>query len=231
MKMTATERMRKKFERAVPGVGRFCAKGVSTDMELVADKRSFWSWVSTTDVDEEGDVVVPSGADTKYFPGPKRSGLGDDDTGVPTVYLNHNYNDLDHVIGKCRRMRAMPRGLRALTYIADTERGDQVLSLIREGIIRGMSIGFRTVEAGPPSDEEKAKYGEGCTRVVRTCNLVEYSITAMPMNVGASIDIVTAKSLASTDILRSLGMDIEPKRLVVPLPPKIVVAPRVVRVG
>ncbi|NRA56521.1 MAG: HK97 family phage prohead protease [Phycisphaerales bacterium] len=234
MRMTATERMRKKFESVVPGSGAFAAKGTATSIEPTEEDREFWSWVSTTDVDQEGDVVDPSGADFSYFPGLKVAGLSDEDGGVATVYMNHNYDDVDDIVGLCRRLQIKKRGgkygMRALTRIAPGEVGDQVLRLIKGGFIRGMSVGFRTQEASAPSEHEKALYGEGAKRIVRALKMVEYSVTAMPMNQGALIDRSSIKSMASREIIDKLEFDSTPRRTIVELAPRPIRLPRTVDV-
>ena len=213
LKLTATERMRKRFERAVPGHGSFGAKSAVTDAETDVANRLVKAWVSTTEPDQEGDVVLPDGADMSYFP-----------TRVKAVYLNHDY---DKPIGVCRKMAVRDNGLWALTYIATTDLGNETLTLVNEGVIGGMSIGFRTMKADRATDDEKSVYGDETQRMVREYKLVEYSLTAMPMNQGALIQ-KGLRDRVSRDMLDALELDVAKPRTVVELRPRPIKLPRTV---
>lgn len=210
MRLTATERLAKRFEDQVPGHGRFAVKAAVVAPETDASQRLIKAWVSTTEVDQEGDVVLPEGADTSYFP-----------ERIKTVYLNHDY---DKPIGVCRKMATRPSGLYALTYIATTPLGEDTLTLVKEGVIGGMSIGFRTIEAGTPSEAEKSMYGDGAKRIVRQYRLVEYSLTAMPMNQGALIQ-KSLRDKVSRDVLDALELDVTKPRIICDLSPRTVMPP------
>ena len=202
IQLTSQERVRQHHEKAAPGHGRFGVKATVIDPDVDGDQRLIKAWVSTTEPDQCGEVVVPAGADTSYFP-----------DRIKAVYLDHQYN---LPIGVCRRFTAKRNGLWAQTYIARTELGDETLTLVREGVIGGMSIGFREVNAGPPTPEETALYGSKTKRVIREYSLVEYSLTPMPMNQGALIE-KNLRNKVSRELLDTLGLDTSVKRTVVEL--------------
>lgn len=144
------------------------------------DNRLIQGVVTTDSVDMDGEVVVPGGIDTTYFTG------ADDASGVRTVYYDHDYS---RPIGTCRNMKATDEGIYAVTYIAKTAFGDELLTMVNEGIVRGQSIGFRRMDSGNPTFEETAKYGSDCKRVTRKSLMLEYSIVAMPCNPDAMLTL------------------------------------------
>ena len=129
--------------------------------------------ISTENVDLDGEVVVQSGIDTSYFLG------ADKESGVRTVYWDHEYS---RPIGTCTNLKMTKDGMYASTYITRTPLGEEVLTLVDEGIVRGQSIGYRRIDSSDPTIEEAAKYGAGCDRVTRKSLLLEFSITPMPCN-------------------------------------------------
>lgn len=146
-------------ERAVPSI----------DM----DELQFWGTINTATVDLDGEVVLPEGMDPSYFPEQHRA-----------VYLNHNYSE--RPIGKCRSIHATRAGIKALTALARTPEGYAIATMINEGVIRGLSIGFRRLDCGSPTPEEGKKYA-GVQYMTRTWKAIEYSVTAMPCNPDAEI--------------------------------------------
>lgn len=145
------------------------------------DNRLVQGIISTENVDLDGEVVVQSGIDTTYFLG------ADKDSGVRTVYLDHDYSK---PVGSCVNLKLTSGGLYASTYISKTALGEEVLTLIDEGIIRGQSIGYRRVDSSDPDHAEVQKYGHGCDRVTRKSMLLEFSMTPMPCNPDAMLDQV-----------------------------------------
>ncbi len=167
-------------------VKRMTIKGATVDME----ERLVKGICTTESVDLDGDVVLQDGLDTEYFAG------ADKESGVRTVYLDHDYSQ---PIGTCKNLAKTKDGIYCATYITKRPIGDEILTLIQEKIIKGLSIGFRNLEATPPSMEEMVKYGPSCDRIIRRSMLLEYSVTAMPANPGAMLELqsLVAKSRVS----------------------------------
>ena len=176
-----------------------------------AKNRQFWSTINTASVDQVGEVVLPEGINPAYFP-----------TKVKTVYLNHDYNA---PVGKCRTLIATASGIRALTYISKTPLGDDVATMIEEGVLGGVSIGFYRTEASEPTPEERGKY-PGAEFVTRAWDALEYSVTAMPCNPDAVIDVkgldLVSNLLAAGRITRKtaevMGLSDAKPRVVVLVP-------------
>lgn len=182
----------------------------SVDVDL--DERLVKGIASTDGVDMDGDVVVQSGIDTKYF------WSTDPEEGVRSVYWDHKYHEKP--VGTCRNMKHTANGLYVSTYITKLPAGDEVLTLVREGIVRGLSIGFRTMEATEPSIDECKKYGMACNRVIRKSILLEYSLTAMPCNPEAMLSLKSLhdRSLVSkrtVEMFEAVGVTEEQPKVII----------------
>lgn len=139
--------------------------------------------VSCESVDVDGDVIVQSGIDTSYFFGPEGTELG-----AKTVYLDHDYSK---PIGTCVNLSIRNGEMFSTTFITKLPVGEDVLTLVEEGIIRGLSIGFRILEANAPTAVEVAQYGANCQRVIRKSLMLEYSLTPMPCNPDAMLAVAS----------------------------------------
>ena len=101
-----------------------------------------------------------------------------------------------------------------LVLLPDQDRSLWDRALIDEGIISGLSIGFRALECSAPDAGEIAKYGMRCNRVIRKSMLLEYSVTAMPCNPEATLKMLdlVAKSRVSKRTADMLSMPSPPSR-------------------
>lgn len=115
--------------------------------------------------------------------------------------LNHDWNE---PIGRPIEARSSPEGLMFTAKISDTARGRDARTLMRDGVIKTVSVGFRVMPNGAdyleeaamktqwtqwgysPTDEDMAKASKGC-RVVRKARLYEISPVTIPANKGAVI--------------------------------------------
>lgn len=171
---------------APDGVDTICKGGVLTGAQVDRKSRIIKGIVTLPSTDMDGDVILPEGIDTEtYFMGPDGQELG-----VKTVYWDHDYS---RPVGKCANIANRPGGLFANTFITRLPIGEDILTLVEEGILRGLSIGCRVLDAGPPTQVERDQYGPKCSRVIRKSMMLEYSVTPMPANPGALIE---AKSMA-----------------------------------
>lgn len=126
---------------------------------------------TTDDVDLDGEVVLPDGADWTYLQKNK------------SIFLDHSYGSAQAVA----KLRSVYRkdngwGFRA-TLIGDEmdENRRVVYNLAKAGLLAA-SIGFTVKEAGTPTPAEQARY-PGVEYVIRKWQGIEISYTAMPCNV------------------------------------------------
>ena len=103
--------------------------------------------------------------------------------GVKFLY-QHQY---DEPIGRAVELREDGSGLFGAFRVAKTAKGDEVLELLREGVLDSFSIGFRPID---PAPGDPIKTGEP---VVRTkVGLRETSVVTFPAYAGALIAGVRA---------------------------------------
>lgn len=188
-------------------------RAVIDNMETSVAQRMVSGIVCTDAMDMEGEIVMPSGLDTSYFP-----------DRVKAVYLNHNYDALP--VAKCRKMVLNDRGqMFCQTVIARGGLGDDLLSLMEDGVVNGLSIGFITQSASPPKPDED-RY-RGAKSVVRSAKLLEYSIVSMPCNPDALIERVS-KGMIRRSSAVAFGLDDSPVRKFYPVSGPSVVERRII---
>jgi uncharacterized protein len=103
--------------------------------------------------------------------------------GVKFLY-QHNH---DEPIGRAVELRDDAAGLFGAFRVAKTAKGDEVLELLREGVLDSFSIGFRPID---PAPGDPIKVGEP---VVRTkAGLRETSVVTFPAYAGALVAGVRA---------------------------------------
>ena len=95
--------------------------------------------------------------------------------GKPKVGYNHM-----HMIGKPLSMTEDSKGLLTESYISDTPRGNEVLQLVKDGVIDAMSIAYEVIK----SEDE---YDKGI-RHLKELKLYEYGPVDFPANESAVIN-------------------------------------------
>lgn len=190
-------------------------KQLSADMAVKGGR--FTAKISTDSVDRDGEVLVPQGMDSTDF------------DKNPVVFWNHDY---DKPVGKSVKLVRGDRYIEADTEFAERPEGyqgewfpDFVKAMVDQGVVKGVSVGFREVPGGTRSANrgDVAKYGEGIRRVYSKWKLSEYSVAPLPANQDALITVVK-KGLASPGMVKSafptMDMDRvrEKTRLVISIP-------------
>lgn len=126
---------------------------------------------------------------------------------LPPMLVQHGgwmMTDMDALpVGKWEEMAEDDTGLRVKGRLInlDTERGKNIYGAMREGVLDGMSIGYRAKEFtyGTKPDEPR--------RTLKALELVEVSIVTFPANGRARVDAVKAASLTERDLERLLTQD------------------------
>jgi HK97 family phage prohead protease len=127
-------------------------------------------------VDLGGDVVVP-GAFKRSLAQHQKSGS------LPALFWMH---DPSRVAGKWVDMSEDKNGLRVKGVLADTPLGNEIRTLLQMEAVKGLSIGYRTL------DQDFDKDGN---RLIKEAELWEVSVVSLPMNPLAQV--VHAKSRLS----------------------------------
>lgn len=137
----------------------------------------FEGWASTSQLDRQGDVVLPQ-AFAKSLDAFRANG---------PIFWNHAevHDPLAKPIGRATDASIREGGLYIKGRWASTPEAQEVRSLVTDGIVSTMSIGYNPVGGG---------YMKAGTHVVDDLELMEVSIVAIPANPGAVI--IAAKRLA-----------------------------------
>ena len=120
---------------------------------------------STPELDRVGDSLIPTGV--KY------------QLPVPLLWMHRH----DAPVGSVTSIKATSRGIEVVAKIAvgASDEIDRVYRLVKAGVVRGLSVGFRALE-----QPEITNTGY----LFRKWELLELSIVSVPANSGAGISAV-----------------------------------------
>lgn len=162
--------------------------------------------ITTTDVDRDGDVILPSGAETKDY---NRNpivllGHGKIEGGIASKLPIGRADELrqhtDGISAKITFSRRPPEHPADLEWVPDT-----VHHLIKEDVLRGISIGFNVPIGGErmATNADLKRFGADARRVITRWKLMEISIVPMPANQNA-MAVAVSKGLISPYFSRSM---------------------------
>lgn len=126
---------------------------------------------------------------------------------LPPMLVQHGgwmMTDMDALpIGKWEGMEEDDAGLRVTGRLInlDTERGKNIYGAMKEGVLDGLSIGYRAkeFEVGTKPDEPRRK--------LKKLDLIELSVVTFPANGLARVDAVKAAGLTERELERRLTRD------------------------
>ena len=127
-------------------------------------------YASTNDTDRAGDVIEKEAWE--------KGGL-DNYTNNPVVLFNHDYN---RPIGRATGLETDDRGLKITANISKSA-GD-VTNLVKEGILRALSVGFRVKDADYIEETDGLKISDA--------ELFEISVVSVPANQSATFSVAKA---------------------------------------
>jgi HK97 family phage prohead protease len=168
-------------------------QGIAEIKTSDSGERIFTAKITTNDIDRDGEVLLPQGMDAKDF---RRT---------PVVFWHHDYT---MPIGTSMELKRADNHWTATAKIASTPFAQEVYTLMKEGVVRGVSVGFQPTESRPPSKKDLDMFGESVKRVYSKWKLMEFSVTPMPANQNALIMSVS-KGITTRDRIKSLfGVDV-----------------------
>lgn len=142
-------------------------------------KREFEGYGSVFgNTDLGGDVVVKGAFDSSIA---EWKGKGE----MPQMFWMH---DPSRVPGKWLDMSEDDNGLYVKGELADTPLGNEIHTLLKMDAVRGLSIGYQTVEADWGADD---------TRLIKQVKLWEVSAVSLPMNPLAQVEHVKTQLSAA----------------------------------
>lgn len=148
-------------------------------------ERIFKGYASTYDLDQGGDIIV-RGAFAKTL---------SEKAGRVKVLWQH---EASSPIGKPIMMREDDQGLYVEAKLSDTTLGRDAMTLLEDGVIDSMSIGYIAKEAD---------YNEDGVRIIKEVDLYEFSLVSYPMNEKAIITSVKNLDVREVErVLREAGL-------------------------
>jgi len=161
------------------------------DATIKSDGPKVDATITTETIDRDGEVIISQGMDATEF------------EKNPVVFYNHDYAQ---PIGKISELRRSEGKIDATIEFAqkpDDYEGSYfpefVESLVEQGIVKGISIGFVPSPGGvrKASDKDRKDYGEEVRQVYSKWKLLEVSVAPLPAN---STALVTAVQKGAVDI-------------------------------
>lgn len=147
---------------------------VSLEIKSLTDKEFEGHGSIFKNVDLGGDIVMP-GAFKQSLADHKSEGS------LPQMFWMH---DPSRVPGKWLSMSEDLQGLAVKGVLADTELGNEIYTLLKMDAVKGLSIGYTTV------DQEFDSQGN---RLIKQADLWEVSVVSLPMNPKAQIQHVKSR--------------------------------------
>jgi HK97 family phage prohead protease len=141
---------------------------------------TFTARITANVVDRDDEVIIPDGLKVR------------DKSDTFPILWGH---DADRPIGRTvGPLRITPNHVTATYKLAQRPDGhvgewlpDTAASLVKQGVLNAVSIGFRPLKARSATHADRKKYGERVRRVFTEWELLEVSIVAVPANPDALI--------------------------------------------
>lgn len=175
-------------------------KAMGAQLAAGEGERSFVARITSAALDRDNEVLIPEGM------------ISTDYEKNPVVFWNHDH---DRPIGKATNLKRDAEGWTAKATLAkrpENHEGewfpDTVLSLLQQGVIKGVSVGFMPTESRKPTPKDVEKFGDAVTRVFSKWKLLEFSVAPLQANQDALVTAVS-KSLVSRETASKLFPDVE----------------------
>lgn len=138
---------------------------------------------------------------TAFAPGAWKRSIRDyGERGVPVLWQHWP----DMPVGRSTTLKDDRTGLAVDARVSDaTQLGNETIALARDGIVGGLSVGFRTLESRSATDDDplildfapeplKAKAARSEIQIIERAKLYEFSIVTFPANEAAAITAMRA---------------------------------------
>lgn len=158
--------------------------------------------ITTTSVDRDGEVLIPQGMNARDF------------EKNPILFYNHDYAV---PIGKLSNLRRGGKSVEAELKFAQRPDGYEgdffpsfVEALVRQGIVKGISVGFVPEDGGvrTANRQDKTLYGSECGRVYNKWKLLEVSVAPLPANQDALVQSVGKGIVSRAQVKNFMGIDL-----------------------
>lgn len=163
--------------------------------------------ITTDSVDRDGEVLIPQGMNSQDF------------EKNPVLFYNHEYDQPVGRVTNLKRTDGAVYGNLSFAQRPDGYQGDFfpefVEALVRQGIIKGVSVGFVPEGGGAraATKADRAKFGGQIKRVFNKWKLLEVSIAPLPANQDALIEAVEKGLVTPIQVKKYLHADLPEKKV------------------
>lgn len=178
--------------------------------QFAATASGFTATITTDSLDRDYEVVIPQGMDaTEYLKN-------------PILIWNHNP---DLPIGKCVGLKRTERAIVGDFVFAQRPEGyagdyfpEFVASLVGQGIVKGISIGYMAAQGGTrrATPDDRRRYGDGLHTVYSKWRLMEVSVAPVQANPDALVNAIQKGAVCARGAAKWL--DWKPTPAAVPAP-------------
>jgi len=177
--------------------------------------------ISTETIDRDGEVLIAQGMDSSEY------------DSNPVVFYNHDYAQ---PVGQVTSLRRGKNRVDATIEFAKRPEGFQgsyfpefVESLVDQGIVKGISVGFVPKQGGvrKASKADKDNYGDEVSQVYSQWKLLEVSIAPLPANGTALVQAVRKGVVSREDAKKWMGTEVTEKTVIEISVPRIGLMDRV----
>lgn len=189
------------YLNTLPKSAAYRQKASTGKIESVDEgSRTEISVITTSALDGDFEVVIPSGIRTTRY------------IDNPVILYCHDYHALP--VGTCQWIKPIDEGLKAKSFYPYRPKDfkdewfiDTCYALIQANVLKGKSIGFVELSTHAPTPEEIDARPElaQCTKIIDQCELLEYSVVAVPCNPDCNLLEKIAKQFP-VDHLERLGI-------------------------
>ncbi len=151
----------------------------SFEAKAEGDERIIEGYASTRDIDRMNDIILPTAFEDTMPQYMKN----------PVMHFGHNWTS--YPIGKIIGYEINRKGLYIKAKLSSL--ADDVWTLIKEGILKAMSIGFKIIDSEEFEEKDDAGNIKRRLRKIKKIDLYEISVVNVPANPRALID--SAKSI------------------------------------
>ncbi|HUD82603.1 MAG TPA: hypothetical protein VMQ67_03840 [Candidatus Saccharimonadales bacterium] len=179
---------------------------IKAPAEVLDGERADVSWITTEEIDREGEIVIARGMNDSHF---KLN---------PIVTAGHSYctPPVGRSLWRKRAKDGEMVGIKAKTQYPkrpdnwlDCWPPDTTLMLIQAGMMQGKSIGFLRLKSHQPNSHEIAGIPAlaQVDRIIDEWLLIEYACTFLPVNQASIVEAVS-KGTFRPDDLKALGLTV-----------------------
>ena len=192
--------IRRRGENVGGGPG-LISKVFETKLSMQPGEKAVIARISTTAVDRDGDVMLPSGVDLRDFNKNPVVLFGHDSFGLPigkAVGIKTRTNDIVAKIVFAERPDSMPD---VQEFFPDT-----VHAMFQQDILKAFSVGFTIDDERPATKRDINRFGEDVRRIITRWKLLEFSVVTVPSNQDALATAVSKQIVrANSWAVRQLG--------------------------